>query len=54
MFLRGQESGKNEKEKKGKADGEIEQGSEWRGAKERNKMQMKEKQRISLVVLTIK
>lgn len=38
----------------GQADGASEQRSEWKGAKERNKMQIKEKQQISLVLSTIK
>lgn len=43
---------RDEKESGKKADGESEQRSEC--AKERNKMQIKEKQQISLVLSTIK
>ncbi len=37
-----------------KAEGESEQGSKWNSAKDRNKMEIKEKQQISLVLSTIK
>lgn len=55
LYVRIREGPERVREKKRKkAEGESEQRSECECAKERNKMQIKEKQQISLVLSTIK